>query len=95
VNSATMSGSNAKLLRAVGAKHAPGETSAGFMLASRRRPTWPAAKLSNSACRLPGVRITASSCRNLRRVLRHGIIMVRPEGFEPPASWFVVAMMIL
>jgi hypothetical protein len=30
-NSATMSGSNAKLLRAVGAKNAPGETSASFM----------------------------------------------------------------
>src|ERR1700693_2025636 len=43
-----------------------------------RRSTWPAAKLSNSACCLSGVRIIASSFRSLKG-FSGGDTMVRPE----------------
>jgi hypothetical protein len=52
------------------------------------------AKLSNSPCCLPVVRI--ESVEQHLAVLRFSIrnSVARPERFELPASWFVVAKMI-
>ena len=47
------------------------------------------AGLSNSACCLPGVRIAADKLFCPAGISQTKNMMVRPERFELPASWFV------
>jgi hypothetical protein len=61
----------------------------GTAVALRRRPTWPAAKLSNSACLSAGSSNHDTELSEPANGFQARNIMVRPERFELPASWFV------